>query len=51
VPYVIPDALPLVLAEIAERDPSARDADPHRFYDNSILEELERSGFVDALYR
>ena len=40
-----------MLESIAERDPSARGADPRRFYDNRIVEELQRSGFIDALYR
>ena len=51
VPLVLPEGLPPVLESIASRDPSAQGADPRRFYDNSIVEELERSGFIDALYR
>ena len=51
VPLVVPEGLTPVLESIAERDPSARGADPRRFYDNRIVEELQRSGFIDALYR
>jgi hypothetical protein len=51
VPLVVPEGLTPVLESIAEREPSAAGADPQRFYDNSIVEELQRSGFIDALYR
>jgi len=50
VPLVSVPAIEAALESIAQRDPSARGADPHRFYDDSILDELQRSGFVDALY-
>ena len=42
---------PLPQGRIAERDAAARDVAPHRFYDNSIVEELQRSGYIDARYR
>ena len=51
VPLVLPEGIALVLSGLAERDPAARDAAPHRFYDNSIVEQLQRSGYIDALYR
>lgn len=50
-PTVQPEALPLVMESIAERDPSARTANPDLYYDNSLLAELDRAGFVDSLYR
>jgi ABC-type nitrate/sulfonate/bicarbonate transport system substrate-binding protein len=50
-PLVVPEGLVPVLESIAQRDPSALGADPKRFYDNTIVEELQRSGFIDALYR
>ena len=31
--------------------PGARSAKPEQFVDNSLLKELERSGFIDKLYR
>ncbi|MBX5491136.1 MAG: ABC transporter substrate-binding protein [Chloroflexi bacterium] len=52
VPYVVPEGIALVLQGIAERDPSVpADLSPEQFYDNSLVAELERSGFIDALYR
>jgi ABC-type nitrate/sulfonate/bicarbonate transport system substrate-binding protein len=52
VPYVVPEGIALVLQAIAERDPGVpADLPPERFYDNSLVAELERSGFIDALYR
>jgi NitT/TauT family transport system substrate-binding protein len=51
VPLVVPEGIALVVAGIAERDAAARDVAPHRFYDNSIVEELQRSGYIDARYR
>jgi len=51
VPLVVPEGIALVLAGIASRDPAAHDAAPHRFYDNSIVEELQRSGYIDARYQ
>jgi len=51
VPLVVPEAIPPVLESIAERDPTARTANPERFYDNSIVQELQASGFIDSLYK
>jgi NitT/TauT family transport system substrate-binding protein len=51
VPLVIAEGIGPVLQTIAERDPSARGADPRRFYDNSLVEELQRTGYIDAQYR
>lgn len=51
VPLFVPEALPPVLEAIGRRDPSALSASPERFYDNSLVEELQRTGFIDSLYR
>jgi hypothetical protein len=51
VPLVVPEGIGPVLESIAQRDPSAQGADPRRFYDNSLVEEFQRSGYIDALYR
>jgi NitT/TauT family transport system substrate-binding protein len=51
VPLVMPEAIPPVLESISERDPSARTVKPERYYDNSIVQELQASGFIDSLYR
>jgi hypothetical protein len=40
-----------VLAETAKRVPVAKNADPKEFVDSRFIEELDRSGFIDALYR
>jgi ABC-type nitrate/sulfonate/bicarbonate transport system substrate-binding protein len=40
-PYVPAEAVEASLAEIAERDERARGADPARFYDNSLVAEIE----------
>ncbi len=51
VPLVVPEAIPPVLESIAERDPAARTAKPERYYDNSIVQDLQASGFIESLYR
>jgi len=37
--------------ELAQVNPKAKDQDPKRFYDDSIIQELEKSGYINALYR
>jgi ABC-type nitrate/sulfonate/bicarbonate transport system substrate-binding protein len=51
VPLVVPEGIALVLAAIAQRDATALDAAPHRYYDNRLVEQLQRSGYIDAQYR
>jgi NitT/TauT family transport system substrate-binding protein len=48
VPYVSPTAVQSVLN--FTRQPAARTAKPEQFIDNSILAELEKSGFMKQLY-
>ena len=48
VPYVSPAAVQTLL-DFAKH-PAAKTAKPEQFIDNSILAELERSGFVNQLY-
>ena len=36
---------------IAESDPKAKTAKPEQFVDTRILSELDKSGFIDALYK
>jgi ABC-type nitrate/sulfonate/bicarbonate transport system substrate-binding protein len=50
VPLVVPEGIALVLAGIAQRDATALGVAPHRYYDNSIVEQLQRSGYIDARY-
>lgn len=51
VPLPSPEAFQSVLDELAERNPKAKGQDPKKFYDDSIVRELEKSGFIDSLYR
>jgi NitT/TauT family transport system substrate-binding protein len=48
IPYVNEDGVREVLADTDH--PKAASADPKTFYDNSFLNELEKSGFVKELY-
>jgi ABC-type nitrate/sulfonate/bicarbonate transport system substrate-binding protein len=47
--YVTDAGIQTVLDELAATDPAARTADPKAFYDNSILQSLETSGFFSSL--
>lgn len=50
-PYPTMDGFKAVFAELAEQIPAARNADPKDFVDTRLLEELDRSGYIDGLYR
>jgi ABC-type nitrate/sulfonate/bicarbonate transport system substrate-binding protein len=50
-PYLTEPALRPVLEEVAFRLPAVKDVPLDRFVDHSLLEEIDRSGFIDALYR
>lgn len=49
IPYMPDQAIRTVLS--LSNNPKAASADPKDFYDNSLLKELEDSGFVKELYR
>ena len=51
VPTPTAEAFRSVIDELAQVNPKAKGQDPKRFYDDSILQELEKSGFINALYR
>lgn len=51
VPFPTPEAFRSVIEELAQVNPKAKGQDPRKFYDDSILQELEKSGFINALYR
>ena len=51
VPRLTLEALQGQLDALALQVPEARDARPEQFLDMSLLDELERSGFADSLYR
>jgi NitT/TauT family transport system substrate-binding protein len=50
-PYPTLEGFKAVLAELAEQVPTAKTADPKDFIDARFLEELDRSGYIDGLYR
>lgn len=50
-PLVSAAGLKAVIDGVAERDPKARHLAAEKLIDNSILREMEKSGFVDSLYR
>ena len=50
-PYPTLDGFKAVFTELAEQIPAAKNADPKDFVDTRFLEELDRSGYIDGLYR
>jgi ABC-type nitrate/sulfonate/bicarbonate transport system substrate-binding protein len=50
-PYPTLEGFKAVFAELAEQIPAAKTADPKDFIDTRFLEELDRSGYIDGLYR
>ena len=50
-PYPNPKGVAMILREIAESEPSAREARPEQFVDPSIVKELDESGYIDSLYK
>jgi NitT/TauT family transport system substrate-binding protein len=48
-PYPRPEGIKTALDLFAQQTPAAKGADPERFIDQSLLRELERSGFFTAL--
>jgi len=50
VPYATPKAVETTLEFVAGEEPKARGADPKQFIDESLVREVEASGFIKALY-
>ena len=50
VPYVKAEAVQTILNEYGAQEPRAKTAKPDDFFDNSVLKEIEDSGFVKQLY-
>ena len=50
-PYPTLAGVKTILDSLAAKEPKARQAKPEQFVDLSIVEELDRSGFIDGLYR
>jgi NitT/TauT family transport system substrate-binding protein len=49
-PYATPKAIETTLEFISGDEPKARGADPKMFVDESLVREIEASGFIKALY-
>jgi hypothetical protein len=47
---VKPESLQAILDELAATDPRAKKIKPQEMIDNRYLDEMERSGFFDALW-
>jgi NitT/TauT family transport system substrate-binding protein len=50
VPYAAPKAIETSLEFIAAEEPKAKGADPRLFVDDSLVREIEASGFIKMLY-
>ena len=50
-PFITESSMRPIMAEVAQSMPAASDAPLARFVDNNLLEELDRSGALDALLR
>jgi NitT/TauT family transport system substrate-binding protein len=50
VPYANPKAVETTLEFISSEEPKARGADPRQFLDESLVREVEASGFIKTLY-
>jgi NitT/TauT family transport system substrate-binding protein len=50
-PYPTQKGVQIILRELGAKDPAARSARPEQFVDNSIVKELDGSGFIDRLYK
>jgi ABC-type nitrate/sulfonate/bicarbonate transport system substrate-binding protein len=50
VPYANPKAIETTLDFVAGEDPKAKGADPKQFVDESLVREIEASGFIKHLY-
>jgi ABC-type nitrate/sulfonate/bicarbonate transport system substrate-binding protein len=50
-PYPSIDGFKTIIQDTVERMPAAKTANPKDFIDSGLLEELDRSGYIDRLYR
>jgi NitT/TauT family transport system substrate-binding protein len=50
-PLTTADAVTSILDELGERNPKAREQDPHKFFDDRFVRQLQAGDFIDALYR
>jgi NitT/TauT family transport system substrate-binding protein len=50
-PYPNMESFKTIFRDLGDRMPAAKNANPREFVDTSFLEELDKSGYIDALYR
>lgn len=50
-PFPAAADMQLIIQEVATKNPAAKNAAPEQFIDSSLMEEIDRSGFIDRLYR
>lgn len=50
-PYPTPNGLKVLLDELASQEPRFAKSRPEEFIETGVLRALEKSGFIDALYR
>ncbi len=50
-PYPSIDGFKTIIQDASDRIPAARTANPKDFIDVTLLQELDRSGYIDSLYR
>ncbi|HWP59221.1 MAG TPA: ABC transporter substrate-binding protein [Candidatus Acidoferrales bacterium] len=50
-PYPTLRGIRTILMELSARDPAAANARPEQFVDMTFIRELDKSGFIDALYK
>ena len=50
-PYPNLESFKTIFKDVSDRIPAARTANPKEFVDVSFLEELDKSGYIDGLYR
>jgi NitT/TauT family transport system substrate-binding protein len=50
-PYPNMESFKTIFRDLSDRMPVAKNANPREFVDTSFLEELDKSGYIDGLYR
>ena len=51
IPYPTPDGVKTMLDDMASKSPKAAGADPKTFVDMTLVQEVEKSGFIKQLYK
>lgn len=51
IPHPSTEAMKTVIGQLAEKDPKARAARPEQFIDASFMDELEKEGFIQQLWK